>query len=94
MTSLCKVRTLCMQGAPGRGPRQLFACVQRAKPFKAKAGPVFGCFDLIRHLNTLTDNAQRFVTKFLLLLFSKFRVWLFALRNQVETFISFLNLEC
>lgn len=32
-----------MQGAAGRGPRQLFARDQRAKPFKAKTrGPVFG----------------------------------------------------
>lgn len=38
---------LCMQGAPARGTHQLFARVQRAKPFKAKTrGPVFGSFRL------------------------------------------------
>lgn len=41
-------RTLCMQGAAACGPRQLFARVQRAKPFKAKTrGQFLAVFDLI-----------------------------------------------
>lgn len=55
--SCLSARTLCMQDAAGRGPRQLFARVQRAKPFKAKArGPVFGCFRLDPPLGYPSDG--------------------------------------
>lgn len=55
--------TLCMQGAAGRGPRQLFTRDRSPKPFKAKMrGPVFDqpdphpCARVPMHLTRLSPR--------------------------------------